>query len=68
MENPRAIGLPLLVLGTLTAGSSVSALLGESYAWTSLPGLADIAGTIGGLALALIGVAVLQQRGEFARQ
>lgn len=66
MENPRAMGLPLLVLGILTLGSSVSALLGASYAWTSLSGFSNIAGAIGGLALTLIGVAILQQWGEFA--
>lgn len=66
MENPRAIGLPALVLGILTLGSSVSALLGASYAWTSLSGIANIAGAIGGFALTLIGIAILQQWGEFA--
>ena len=66
MENPRAMGLPAFILGILTLGSSFSALLGASYAWTSLPGFANIAGAIGGFALALIGVAILQQWGEFA--
>ncbi len=66
MENPRAMGLPALILGILTLGSSVSALLGASYAWTSLSGIANIAGVIGGLALTLIGLAILQQWGEFA--
>jgi len=66
MENPRAIGLPALVLGILTLGSSVSALLGMSYAQTSLSGIANIAGAIGGFALTLIGIAILQQWGEFA--
>ena len=66
MENPRAMGLPALILGIFMLGSSVSALLEASYAWTSLSGLANIAGTIGGLALTLIGVAILQQWDEFA--
>ncbi|MGB9962560.1 MULTISPECIES: hypothetical protein [Halobacterium] len=66
MENPRAIGLPALVLGVLTVGSSASELLGASAAWTSPVGVGNIAGLIGGLALTLIGVAVLQQWGEFA--
>ncbi|AAG19592.1 hypothetical protein [Halobacterium salinarum] len=66
MENPRAIGLPALVLGVLTVGSSASELLGASAAWTSPGGVGNIAGLIGGLALTLIGVAVLQQWGEFA--
>ena len=63
MENPRAIGLPALILGILTLGSSISALLGTSYVWTSLSGIADLAGAIGGLALTLIGIAILQQWG-----
>jgi len=66
MENARAMGLPALILGILTLGSSISALLGASYAWTSLSGVANIAGIIGGLALTLIGIAILQQWGEFA--
>jgi hypothetical protein len=66
VENPRAIGLPALVLGMLTLGSSVSALLRASYAWTSLSGIANIAGVIGGLALIPIGIAIFQQWGEFA--
>ncbi|MEE6209481.1 hypothetical protein U3A55_04810 [Salarchaeum sp. III] len=66
MENPRAMGLPALILGILTMGSSVSTLIEASYAWTSRSGIANIAGVIGGLALTLIGVAILQQWGEFA--
>jgi len=66
MENPRAMGLPALILGILTLGSSISALLRASYAWTSLSGIANIAGGIGGLALTLMGIAILQQWGEFA--
>lgn len=66
MENPRAMGLPALILGILMLGSSVSALIEASYAWTSLSGIANIAGVIGGLALTLIGIAILQQWGEFA--
>jgi hypothetical protein len=66
MENPRATGLPALVLGVLSLGSSVSALLRASYAWTSLSGIANIAGAIGGLALLTIGIAIFQQWGEFA--
>ena len=41
MENPRAVGLPALILGMLTLGSSASAFLGASYAWTSLSGIAN---------------------------
>ena len=66
MENPSAIGLPLLIFGMLTLGSSISALIGASYMWTSFSGLANITGIIGGLALTMIGVAILQQWGEFA--
>lgn len=66
MQNPRVMGLPALILGILTLGSSISALLGASYAWTSLSGVANIAGAIGGLALTLIGIAILRQWGEFA--
>lgn len=66
MENPRAMGLPALVLGILMLGSSVSTLLGTSYVWTSLSGLSNIAGGISGFASLLIGVAILQQWGEFA--
>ena len=65
MENPRAMGLPALILGILTLAWSLSALLGASYALTSLSGLGNIAGAIGGFALMLIGVAILQQWGEF---
>lgn len=66
MVNSRWMGLPAMILGILTAGISASALLGSSYAWTSLSGIADIAGTIGGVALTLIGLAILQQWSEFA--
>ena len=66
MENPRAMGLPALILGILMLGSSFNAFLGASYAWTSLSGLGNIAGAIGGFALTLIGIAILQQWGEFA--
>ena len=66
MDNPRAIGLPALILGILTLGSSVNAALGASVAWTSPSGLAALAGTIGGLALTFIGLAILIQWGEFA--
>ena len=60
------MGLPALILGILTLGWSVSALLGASYAWTNLSEVGNIAGAIGGLALTLIGIAILQQWGEFA--
>ena len=66
MENPRAIGLPALILGILTLGSSISALLGAAYKWTSLSGIGNIVGAIAGLALTLIGIAIFQQWGEFA--
>ena len=66
MENPRAMGLPAFILGILTLESSFNVLLGASYTWTSLAGIGNIAGAIGGFALTLIGVAILQQWGEFA--
>ena len=66
MENPRALGLPVLLLGIMTVGSSIDIIFGASYAWTSVSGLADVAGIIGGLASILIGIFILQQWGEFA--
>lgn len=66
MENPGGIGLPALVLGVLLLGSSLQTLFGSSFAWQSLSGLASISGAIGGVALTLIGIAILQQRSEFA--
>jgi hypothetical protein len=66
METPRAIGLPTLVLGVLLMGSSIQTLFGSSFAWRSLSVLASVSGAIGGGALTLIGVAILQRRGEFA--
>lgn len=66
MDNPRAIGLPFLILGVLTVGPSVSSLLAVPSAWTSLAGLSTIAGTIGGLALSMIGISILCGWGDFA--
>lgn len=66
MERPRAIGHPAVVLGVGTAGSAVTTLLGAPYVWRSLSGLANVAGTLGGLAVTLIGLAILQRWGEFA--
>ena len=66
MERPRALGLPALVLGMMTLGSSMDIVFGASYAWISLSGLADVAGIIGGLALTLIGISILQEWGKFA--
>ena len=61
MENPRTLGLPALVLGTMTLGSSIDIIFGALYARTSLSGLVDIAGIIGGLALTLIDISILQE-------
>jgi hypothetical protein len=38
MEKPRALGLPVLILGILTVEASVSALFGASYAKQPLSG------------------------------
>lgn len=64
MENPAAIGLSALVFGAWYLSSTVGSLLAADAA-TSLDGLGAAAGTIGGCALALVGVAILRGWGEF---
>jgi len=66
MDNPRAIGFPALVLGIVSTGFSLTVILQASSTWTSPLGVANIAGMIGGAALTVIGVAILQGWGEFA--
>ncbi|MFB6083846.1 MAG: hypothetical protein ABEJ94_06345 [Halorientalis sp.] len=64
MQNPRALGVPPLVLGLLMLQSSASGLLEMSYALDGAAWLLNIPGVIFGLLATLVGLALVLNLGE----
>lgn len=61
MKNPRAMGIPPLVLGLLMLQSSGSALLGTTFTLADLSWVVNVPGAVFGLAATVVGVALLLQ-------
>ncbi|WP_299267435.1 hypothetical protein [Halorientalis sp.] len=65
MKNPRAMGIPPLVLGILMLQSSVSALFGTSLALDDLSWVLNVPGAIFGVAATAIGVVLVLNLDEY---
>jgi hypothetical protein len=59
MKNPRAMGIPPLVLGILMLQSSVSALRGTTFTLADLSWVMNVPGAVFGFFATVVGVALV---------